>query len=210
VTHTLHRQGSRESLERDYVVLAIPAKGINSAGSGENLQKAKEIMARHSPVNMGDLKIGNKYAHGRERVLTPPTEDGTVVHAVYRDLDTLARVLDDLRRAGTGLSVVVSGLFDHVAECCRQTGLEVHTTEFSLGVHGKIMLLPEPQILEVTTMCGHGMVGAELVRQMVGNVRRGSMTPRRASEELARQCVCGIMNPGRAAELIVKMACSAP
>lgn len=206
MTHTLHRQGSRDSLSRDYVVLAIPAKGINSSGSGERLRRIKEIMLKHSPVNIGDIKIGNQYSHGVETVVSSPTQDGTVVHAVYRDVDTLSRVLADLKEADTGMSIVVSGLFDHVAECCRKTGLEVHTTEFSLGVHGNTSRLPDPAILEISTMCGHGMVAFNLVKRMAARVKDGSISAADAARELARQCVCGIFNPARAEELLEKMA----
>ena len=35
MTHTLHRRGSEKSLERDYVLLCMAAKGINEEGSQE-------------------------------------------------------------------------------------------------------------------------------------------------------------------------------
>ena len=91
MTHTLHRQGTVESLSKDYVVLAISAKGYNSVGSGEKLKQVKQIMASHSPVNIGDIKIGNMFTHGIDAVVSH-VQDGTVVHAVYRDLDSVSRV----------------------------------------------------------------------------------------------------------------------
>ncbi len=33
MTHTLHRRGSEESLDKDYVLLCMAAKGINEDGS---------------------------------------------------------------------------------------------------------------------------------------------------------------------------------
>ncbi len=205
MTHTLHRQGSPANLERDYCVLAIPAKGYNSKGSGEKLQLIKKIFLKHNPVNLGDIKRGNMYNTGLEHVVQA-TGDGTVVHAVYRDRDSLVEVLRDLKDADTGLSIVVSGLFDHVGKCCKDSGLKSHTVEYSLGIHGATELLPEPPFLEVTTMCGHGMVSFNLVRRMVREIQAGKRTAEDAARELARQCICGIFNPARAAELLTQLA----
>lgn len=204
MTHTLHRQGTRDSLAHDYCVLAIPAQGINSAGSGAKLQAIKEIFRRHNPVNLGDIKRGNMYNPGLEEVLKE-TQDGTVVHAVYTSADDLIAVLRDLKEADIGMSIVVSGLFDHVGECCQAAGLKRHTVEYSLGVHGAVARLPERSILEVTTMCGHGMVSFNLVRRMVREIKAGRRTAEEAAREMARQCICGIFNPTRAAELLGKL-----
>lgn len=205
MTHTLHRQGTPESLAQDYCVLAIAAHGHNSAGSASKLQAVKEILLRHNPINLGDIKRGNKYNPGIEHVLAG-TQDGTVVHAVYQDRDTLIEVLRDLKDADTGMSIVVSGLFDHVGECCKKAGLEQHTVEYSLGVHGAVERLPERSITEITTMCGHGLVSVNLVRRLVREIEAGKRTADDAGRELARQCICGIFNPARAAELLDKLA----
>lgn len=205
MTHTLHRQGTIDNLIQDYCVLAIPAKGYNSEGSGSKLQTIKEILLKYNPVNFGDIKRGNMYNPGLDYV-TAATEDGTVVHAVYKDQDTLVKVLRNLKEANTGISIVVSGLFEHVANCCRQAGLTRHTIEYSLGVHGATHLLPEKPILEITTMCGHGMVSFNLVRRMVREIETGKRTPEDAARELARQCICGVFNPARAAQLLAKLA----
>ncbi|MGI6604784.1 MAG: hypothetical protein GX062_09350 [Firmicutes bacterium] len=205
MTHTLHRQGTAENLAHDFCVLAISAQGINSAGSGEKLQAIKEIFLKHNPVNIGDIKRGNMYNPSTEHVMAA-TQDGTVVHAVYRDRETLIAVLRDLKDADTGISIVVSGLFDHVGECCQQAGLKPHTIEYSLGVHGAVERLPERSITEITTMCGHGQVSFNLVRRMVREIEAGRRTAEDAGKELARQCICGIFNPKRAEELLLKLA----
>jgi hypothetical protein len=44
MTHTLHRQGSTESLEKDYVVFAMPSSGLNSQGSKPKIEKVFEIL----------------------------------------------------------------------------------------------------------------------------------------------------------------------
>lgn len=205
MTHTLHRQGTIESLARDYTILAIPARGFNSQGSGEKLQTIKEIFLKHNPVNFGDIKRGNMYNPGRDYVIAG-TEDGTVVHAVYQDEETLVKVLRDLKEADTGISIVVSGLFDRVHESCRQAGLTRHTIEYSLGVHGATELLPEKPVLEISTMCGHGMVSFNLIRRLVREIANGRRTAEEAGRELARQCICGVFNPVRATEILRRLA----
>lgn len=205
MTHTLHRQGNQENLANDYCVLAIPAQGINSAGSGAKLQIIKEIFRRHNPVNLGDIKRGNMYNPGLSTVMEA-TQDGTVVHAVFTSTDSLVAVLRDLKEADLGISIVVSGLFDHVHRCCREVGLKPHTVEYSLGVHGARNRLPEPGILEITTMCGHGLVSFNLARRLAREVKAGRRTAEQAAKELARQCICGVFNPVRAAALLTKLA----
>jgi len=105
-----------------------------------------------------------------------------------------------------GVSVVVSGLADRVEACARRAGLRRHTTEWSLGVFGRTDLLPDAHIMEITTMCGHGMVSAEWVRLKAQLIRRGNTTAEEGARELARSCVCGVFNLDRAAKLLAAMA----
>ncbi len=39
MTHTLHRVGSRENLQKDWVFLCMPSKDINHVGSGPKLRR---------------------------------------------------------------------------------------------------------------------------------------------------------------------------
>jgi hypothetical protein len=66
--------------------------------------------------------------------------------------------------------------------------------------------LPGDDILEVTTMCGHALIAANLVQSMVDEVKAGRKTADEAAKTLAPQCACGIFNPARAAKLIAAMA----
>ena len=67
------------------------------------------------------------------------------------------------------------------------------------------MLPPEP-ILEVNTMCGHGMVAKGLVEKTAEDVRKGTLTCEEGAEELFKPCMCGIFNTHRAAALLGKMS----
>lgn len=205
MTHTLHRQGTEESLSHDYCVLAISAFGYNDEGSGNEIAKVKKIMQKHNPTNFGDIKRGNMYSESLEYI-NQETEDRTVAHAVYTDIDDLKNVLNDLTEADTGLSIVVSGLFDHVGKCCKENGLKSHTVNYSLGIHGQKSLLPDSSILEISTMCGHGMISANLIRRMVKKIEAGTIKPIDGAKELAKQCICGLLNVDRAEKLLCKLA----
>jgi len=202
MTHTLHRRGSRQSLEHDFPMLSIKAVGYNDDGSELKLRKFLEIARRHNPVNLGST-TANMFQKPVDEVLSGA---GKVSHAVFSNTDDLVAMMKDLKEADLGMSVVVSGLVDVVDECCRKAGIQRHTVEFSLGIWGKTELLPPDDILEVTTMCGHAMIPPKLVESVVEDVRAGTMTAEAAGKALAPQCTCGIFNPVRAGQLVAGIA----
>jgi hypothetical protein len=77
-----------------------------------------------------------------------------------------------------------------------------HSVEYSLGFHGDLTLLPDRHVLELSSMCGHGMVSHNLAKKMIDWVREGRRDPSQASEYLARFCTCGIYNPTRAVRIL--------
>jgi hypothetical protein len=203
MTHSLHRRGTAESLSEDYVILSLPAIGINDDGHDAKLQEFLRISLRHNPVNIGTISTGNMYSHSAEEVVDAAHG---IVHAVYDNPGAVSQVLKELKEADLGQSVVVSGIFEKVDECCEKAGLKHHTANFSLGIWGKTEKLPGDDILEVTTMCGHAMISANLVKAMVEEIKAGTKTPEAAAKTLAPQCACGIFNPTRAAKLLTAMA----
>lgn len=70
----------------------------------------------------------------------------------------------------------------------REVGLQPHTINLSLGIRGKKELPPGPEVLELTTMCGHALVARNLVRKAVAEVRAGRMAPEEAPPD-GRQAV---------------------
>ncbi len=54
MTHTLHRKGDTQSLKEDYVVLIMPAQGVNVPGSDEKLKTLWEIFSHYNVVNFGN------------------------------------------------------------------------------------------------------------------------------------------------------------
>ena len=203
MTHTLHREGTLENLREDFVVFAMSAKTVNAKGSGEKMRRFFEIVEKYKGVNYGDMKTGNILNSDRDTI-HDGIRDTSIVHFVFTDKAVVGKVLDELSEAQLGTSVVVSGLVEETDRLCKQAGLGMHTVEFSGGVHGKLGLLPEKPVLEIMTMCGHGMVASNLVREMVRQIRKGKKSLEAASLELAKPCQCGVFNPKRAEALLEK------
>ena len=203
MTHTLHRQGTAESLSDDYVVLMLRAIGINDTDYVPKLQEFLRICLRHNPVNIGCETKGSMYEYTPDEIIADVHGD---THAVFDNPQALSRVLEDLKEADLGLSVIVSGIYKTVDECLEEAGLKHHTANFSLGVWGKMEKLPEEEILEITTMCGHGMIATNLVKTMIEEVSAGRKTPDEAARLLTPNCTCGIFNPARTARLLAKAA----
>lgn len=201
MTHSLHRQGDRASLERDYVILITPAIGVNDEGSGEKLARILDILLEEGVTNIGDVEHGSVLGGLHPGDLRAHMGDGKRIRACVSDRGALRRILERLREADLGLSVTVSGLIDEVFDVSREIGLEPHTINLSLGVWGRKGLLPEPRVLEVTTMCGHHMISEGLVADAMERVRSGAASPEEAAGEIGRLCVCGIFNQERCREI---------
>jgi len=206
MTNTLHRQGAPEDLKGDYIIFVHTAKGINREGSAEKIREFMKICLKYHPVNMGDVKLGNMH---RDDIvieeLIARQSDGTVGAATFTDLDTLRQVIEELIRANLGICINITGLLDEVQECCRKAGITRHSAEHSLGIWGAKDRLPEREILEFNTMCGHGMVSFNLIRKMIEQVRLRRLTPKQAARMLAKCCECGAFNPARAEALFERM-----
>ena len=202
MTHSLHRQGSRESLQRDFIMLSCSAKGYNNTYYSEPAKKMMKIILENNPVNWGDMKTGNFLYIDPQEVLDK-ISNNTIVEACFDNKENVLNALRDLIKADLGISVVISGLDDVVDEIAREAGLPgVHTREWSLGVHGNTKKLPDRKILEFTTMCGHGMVSRDLVPKLIADIKKGRRTVREASVEMGKCCSCGNFNITRSCELI--------
>jgi hypothetical protein len=183
----------------------MSAKGINEKGSAQAMRTFMEMALDLDPVNAGDMKTGNIFTHSREEILAG-VQDISIVHAVFVDEEKVSELLARVKEADLGVSVVVSGLFDRVQKAGDTGGVRQHTMECSAGVWGNVDKLPSADVMQVTTMCGHGMVAAQLVERRARDIRSGKLTSQQASLELARLCVCGIFNPVRAERLLLAVA----
>ncbi len=206
MSHTLHRRGTLESLKNDYVVFAMSAKGVNEVASSAKMKRFLEIVNRFGPVNLGDMRTGNRYIT-TEQEIVDKTRDTSIVHGVFDNRESLIQALKALKDEDMGISVIVSGLLGDVRECCREAGLKRHTCETSLGIWGKTERLPDEDILRFTTMCGHGQVPFNLIKKMIAEVKEGRLTVREAAEEMAKPCQCGVFNPKRAEAMLEEILC---
>ena len=206
MTHTLHRSGTRESLSGDFVFLFMPAFGINNIDSGPKLRRFFEIALRHNPVNIGNAFYGSMSLMGLQNVLDNVGKDGGCVHAVFSNEEDAFQMLQEVKEADLGLSLVISGIFDKVKELCQRAGIQRHAVTYSLGIWGRAEKLPPEEILDVITMCGHGMVSANRVYAAIEDVKASRKSAGDAAKDLCQQCDCGVFNPVRAARLLSAMA----
>ncbi len=202
MTHTLHRTGDPESLRADFPMLTHVARGFNNENAGPRLQRIARIMTKYTDLHFGDCKVGNKYTMNPEEIMQRLSVGCQVV---FNNKESLIRCMKELKEEDVGISVVVSGLFDEVFDCCHQAGIKPPLIEFALGVHGNRQKLWPPEILDFVTMCGHGLVSGSLVKKIVMDIKENKITVEKASVELAKPCLCGIFNPHRAARLLRNM-----
>jgi hypothetical protein len=217
MTNTLHRFGDAASFRDDYVVFAIASKGKNDAGSLPKLKRFLELAIPFKPVNLGDARHGGalrpcKAMHPTShwnRDMTPNLEE------VIKGLDhptTCAAVFDNkvaaedfvkrVKEEDLGLSINISTSIDGAEQCCHHAGIPRHSVGYSLGFEGKTELLPNSQVLMLSTMCGHGMVANSLAKKMIDWVKEGRRTPEEAATYMQRFCSCGVFNPARAKRIL--------
>jgi len=204
MTHTCHRRGTEENLKNDFAVLAMACRGINDKGSEPKLKRIFELFKKHNAINLGEGRTGSIYTPGAKERLEnlEAVKDGSIIHAVFTNIEDVKALMEDLKKEDLGISVVVSGIFEDVWRAAQEIGIYPHSVDLSLETWGKTEKLPEYDVLEITTMCGHAMVSPELVEKLTEDVRKGKLTPKEAGEKMAACCVCGIFNPERAAKLI--------
>ena len=206
MTHSLHREGKLDSLERDLCLFIYPARGFNYAGSGPKVRRLMELLYLSGPSNMIVSTLRrNLYSGVSPDEVLNSIKDGARVYSAFHSREKLKEALIRLKEADEGISVMVSGLIDRVRETASEVGLNTHTINLSLGIHGQTDRLPPPDIRQFITMCGHGMVSPDLVRDVIRKVKTGKLSCWEGSLTLAEPCTCGIYNPHRSAELLKEL-----
>src|SRR5512133_2039563 len=201
MTHSLHRRGSRESLQGDFVVITRPSK-VNKAFISSKMADAARIMLEVGVSNIGSSVLETNIPLGLEpEEFIKRIPSAHALLCSFSSKEKLREVLRRLKEADTGLSVTVSGLIDEVIPLAQELGIKPHTINLSMGILGRTEKLQEEEILEFTTMCGHALIAANLVKKGIKDVTCGSRTPEAASMEIASPCVCGIYNLDRSALL---------
>jgi hypothetical protein len=182
------------------------AKGINREGSAQKIKEFLRICLKYDPVSIGSSKHGNIFQNDIElEQLVSGMKDGETAAAVFTGLDALQDVVEELVQADLGISINISGLLEEVQQCCRKADIERNSVEHSLGFWGAKDRLPEREILEFNTLCGHGMVSFNLIRKMIEYVKLRRLSPKEAARIMAKGCECGVFNPARAEALLERI-----
>ncbi len=217
MTNTLHRFGDAASFRDDYIVFAIPSRGNNDPDSVPKLRRFLEMAVPFHPVNLGDARHGGALRPSRSMNPAAHWNRGTKPDfaAVIDGLNaptTAAAVFDNrpaaedfvkaVVAADLGLSVNISTAIEGAEQCCDAAGICRHSVGYSLGFEGKTEYLPGSDVLQISTMCGHGMVSASLAKKMIDWVKEGRRTPEQAVTYLQRFCSCGVFNPSRACRIL--------
>lgn len=209
MSHTLHRRGTVDDLKKDIVFLMLPAHRFNDevpkSEIGNKLRRFMEIGLEKGCICIGNASTGNITNLGGVQQILDSTTEGATVHCVFDDQERAIEMMKALKEEDLGLSVVVSGLFDMLGECCEKAGLHPHTVEYSLGVFGNTELLLSEPVMEINTMCGHGMVPVGLIQDIAEKIKKGRMTCEEGGKELGKTCTCGIFNWKRAGEILERM-----
>jgi hypothetical protein len=235
MSHTSQRRGLDPGKPgQEIIVLAMVSKRHRQdEGIPEAMKVLAQEMLAHNPhqwlshnfleldiPQLGSMQSLLRLVH---RLLPEATQDflfravaekSSVLTALYTGAEDACSLLRDLkgswlednRRKGLPISIVVSGLFADIDKCCKQTGIHQHTYLHCLEVRGRVDRLPGEAELELVTMCGHGLIATGRVQGIVDRMAKGEITAEQAAEDVGRPCVCGIVNQERAAEIFRRLA----
>jgi hypothetical protein len=221
VTHTLHRFGKKDSLSHDFIVTAMPARGFNDEGCIPKQKTFLRAALEFNPVNIGNAIKGAEHRAAKDlrptahwhrdtspdpQLVIDEVDRPTTVSAVFDDYASMRAFVAKVVEMDLGLSVNISSVPEQAEKCCGECGVVRHSIEYSLGFQGATEKLPDDTTMQLSTMCGHGMVSATFARKMTDWVRSGRRTPEEATKYLARFCVCGSFNPARAEDILQQAA----
>jgi hypothetical protein len=203
MTNTLHRRGDEDELRRDFVLFCMPSRSITPELPAK-LRRFTEIALEHKPVSANRLEGRSVTAIDLTRI-EEELEEGICLHAVYDNVEAVAGAVRDLVEADLGLPINVSGPLAEVQSCCSRAGITRHSVEQSLGTRGRVDRLPRPEVVELNSLCGHGLVGYPLIEAMIAQLRTARISVEEAARLLARPCQCGCFNPTRAGEVLERV-----
>jgi hypothetical protein len=229
MSHTSQRRGLEKSSHEEIIVVgAYPGKYKNINGIQSAMEELAVKMLEHGPRNWlsknytdinipqvgifkGMLRALKWIMPNRinEFLFKASARRSTVITALYTETGRVTSLIDDLKKEwlsrnrtnGYPISIILSGLHDKIKKCCHETGTEEHTCLYSIGFYGKTGGIPSENELSLITMCGHGLISVNRVQYLIDKIRNGSLTAREAAEDIAKPCVCGIVNTERAEEI---------
>lgn len=201
MTHTLNRIGLSEEKPGEEIVFLCMVHDKEKPTKADRLKEVTRIVAKYNPINI----VGRPLGFDDQSIMELTKKVG-IVTAVFTNKDDALEMVKEIKDKQLGLSVVISALFSDVHEICENLSIDEHTYHISLGVYGQTNLLPDMDILSITTQCGHHMVSPNLVKHVVTKIRKGKMAAQEAAELLVRPCACGLINHERVKKTLDKMA----
>lgn len=193
MTHTIHKFCG------GYFGIVVMSSGKSSIGDrAERIVEAAKILKKHKPRNLGDMKTCNIYMTDYDTLLKKIRETSKV-NAVF-DRETIPKVLSELKEKDLGVSVCVSGDIRYLRRVLDDLGIRPHTYHISLGVFGKTNV--DDDTLAIISMCGHGLVSKYVIGKLEDKIVEGKITVEDAAITLAKQCVCGMLDPGIASKYL--------
>lgn len=234
MSHTSQRRGldPRDPGVELIVLAMVPSEYKDQRGVAAAMSEIALKMLEHHPENwmsrnfteieipgLGPARALLEWSNGQwpdatsRLLMRGVARASSVVTAVYTDVEDVIDLITEFkgdwlaenRENAVPISVVLSGLFDDVRRCCQRTGTQEHTFLHSLGFFGRVENLPSREELEIITMCGHGLVSVNRVRDLVGKMKEG-LPAEEAADRIARPCVCGIVNRERTGEVLRRLA----
>jgi hypothetical protein len=235
MSHTSQRRGLTAAGDlQELIVLAfIPHKYKDVAGMGKAMKDLALTMLKYKPDNwtsrnftetdipdLGLLKgplewFGGIWPEkGGKILMSLVGYTSSAIAAVYNDPGSVTPLLKEIKgewlsrnsEKGYPISIVLSGLPDHVHECCRANALTEHTYLQSLGFYGRAKDLPSDEELALVTMCGHGLISVNRIRHLAARVRKGEISATKAAHTIAAPCVCGVVNMERATSVFKNLS----
>lgn len=212
MSHTLHREGSIKSLEKDYCLLITPYKGCNNIQAEKKIKKFVDIIFDIGPVNFRFYRVPKENEFNlpvnKEKILNYKKQvyDNTKIRCVFDDKNKIKELIKQINKTNFGLSVIISGPRKEIETILKEINIQPHSINIGMGTYGSLEKLPDPNFREITTMCGHGLISPEVVRYMLIKIKAGKISYEEAGIELAKPCICGVFNQKRAEEILREIA----
>ena len=211
MTTVLHRSPKIDHLKKDYAIKNKAKKGIDDVDEKTKQhtidisRKIVQIIYDHHPVNMGQGRLGS-LAQGRsiEDILDGLKNIGGLSASIFDNRGAVLETVKTIKEGEFGQSITLAGAIDDIFEICREVGTVPHTAIVPLGIWGRTELLPREGVMEMTMMCGHGLLGGGHVETVLKRVKNNEITIDEAASVLSKVCVCGAFNNSLAKELIAE------
>jgi len=189
MTHSLHREGPLNLLEKEFVLFVYPARGFNYDGSGPKVRRLGEMLFHQGPANLLTTTLRkNMYLAVSQEEILDSIKEGAKIFCVLDGQEKFKETLAKIKEMDEGISIVISGVIDRVREISAELGIDPHTVNLSLGIHGRTDRLPPADMRQFTTMCGHGMVSPMLIQDLIRRVKTGKLDLWGASLLAAAPC----------------------